>query len=78
MGAKTKGLTQMLLHVGAVPRGITSPQTDVIIKVETEPVAAQMVELRLGPAEQTSNQSPIQRFHRAARRQAQGPRVRLG
>ena len=67
----------MLLHVGAIAGRITSPQADVVIEIEAEPVAAQVLQLLLGPALQTSHQGPIERFHRAACCQAQGARIGL-
>jgi len=66
LGAKAQRLAQMLLHVGAIAGRITSPQADIVIEVEAEPVAAQLLQLRLGPALQASHQGAVERLHRAA------------
>ena len=76
LGAKAQRLAQMLLHVGAIAARIAGPQADVVIEVEAEPVAAQLLQLRLGPALQASHQGAVERLHRAACCEAQ--RARLG
>ena len=52
-------------------------EADVVIEIATEPVAAQVLQLRLGPALQTRHQGCVERFHRAAGCQAQRPRIGL-